>query len=72
VDPVHPTEAGYSLLFEKQAGVVGEDFVTRIHYPDRFRPIWQSNLDLIPYESTLTQKKRLSTDAFMGVVFETK
>lgn len=72
VDPAHADTAGYSLLFEKQPGLDALDFETSVHYPDRFTPIWQSNLNLVPYQSVLSQKKRLSTDTFTGVVFETK
>jgi hypothetical protein len=63
----------YSLLFQKQAGSLEENFSSRIIYPQNIIPSWKYPNDLENKENTLSQsEKKIKTDQFIGTAFVRK
>jgi hypothetical protein len=70
VDPKDPNTAGYSFLFQKQAGVDELKLRTELSFPEGWQPIWQSAPNLIPYGGhNFEEEQVLRTDHFTGFVF---
>lgn len=59
----------YAVLFQKQSGSLGSKLSTVLSYPESFRPIWQTEPNLVPYGRELRSETDLRTDVFQGVVF---
>jgi hypothetical protein len=65
--------AAYSLLFQKQAGSLEENFSSQIIYPDTFALSWKYPEDLANNENTLNHSaKKITMDQFIGVAFVRK
>ncbi|MBU2214279.1 DUF4012 domain-containing protein, partial [Patescibacteria group bacterium] len=63
----------YSLLFQKQAGSLEENFSFQITYPSDLVPSWKYPADLENKENILSQsEKKIATDQFVGTAFVRK
>jgi hypothetical protein len=63
----------YSLLAQKQSGSVGSEFSSAIKFvSDKFAPVWIHPENMENGEGELKSEKKLSSDAFVGVVFQDK
>lgn len=61
----------FSILYQKQAGVIGTKLKSHIEHPEGWVPIWQSAENLIPYGRTLKVDTVLDRNLFVGTVFDT-
>jgi hypothetical protein len=63
----------YSLLFQKQAGSLEENFSSQITYPAGFALSWKYPAELKNNGNTLEQPvKKIKTDQFIGTAFVSK
>jgi hypothetical protein len=63
----------YSLLFQKQAGSLEENFSSKIIYPADFIPSWQYPSTLENKENMLEQPlEKIKMDQFIGAAFVRK
>lgn len=72
VRPDIPENGGfdsYSVIFQKQSGSFGSRIVSSVSFPSRFRTVWQSPENLLPYDGGLRLEGDLKRDQFFGVVF---
>ena len=59
----------YAALYQKQSGSIGSTLETVVDYPEGWKPIWQTGINLVPYGRELKLASDLKTDKFTGVVF---
>jgi hypothetical protein len=60
----------YSVLYQKQAGSAGSRLEMQLTFPEKYKVIWQTGANLVPYEHGLRLNDTLKTDKFAGVVFD--
>jgi hypothetical protein len=59
----------YGILVQKQSGSPGSALTLSLRYPDRLKPIWQTEPNLIPYGREWRRETDLRKDVFQGIVF---
>jgi hypothetical protein len=71
IDPTKTQNAldSYSVVFQKQAGSKGSTLVSSVSFPERFRSVWQSEENLVPFERGFRMDTDLKYDRFLGILF---
>ncbi len=59
----------YAVVYQKQSGSQGSKLRSKILFPDRFKAVWQSSENLVPYEGGLSMDTDLTVDRFAGIAF---
>jgi hypothetical protein len=59
----------FSVLFQKQSGTIGSALKSEIAYPEKWKSVWQTGGDLIPYGRRVSFEGTLETDRFVGTAF---
>lgn len=57
----------FSILYQKQSGSLGSSLQSEIDFPERWKSIWQTGGNLVPYGRRVTFSGDLATDHFIGV-----
>jgi hypothetical protein len=62
----------YSFLMQKQAGAVNSKLISKVEFPFRWRVHWTEprGMSLDKEHNILSHKTNLTTDKFLGIVFE--
>lgn len=60
----------YSLLAQKQAGTLADQFYHTITWPENWKPLWADPENLTWQDNQSILKTALSEDKFIGLVFE--
>lgn len=68
----HGGADSYAILYQKQSGSAGSRLESSIVFPEGWKPIWQTEANLVPYGRELRLEDNLKTDKFSGVVFDIK
>ena len=56
----------FSVLYQKQSGSLGSQLQSEIVFPERWKSVWQTGGDLIPYGRKVTFEGDLAVDHFIG------
>ena len=56
----------FSVLYQKQSGSLGSQLQSEIVFPERWKSVWQTGGDLIPYGRKVTFEGDLAIDHFIG------
>ena len=59
----------FSVLFQKQSGTIGSALKSEITYPEKWKSVWQTGGDLVPYGRKVSFEGTLETDRFVGTAF---
>jgi hypothetical protein len=59
----------FSILYQKQSGTIGSKLKSEITYPERWKSVWQTGGDLVPYGRRVLFEGNLKIDRFIGAAF---